>query len=277
MSDLSPSLHPEVTRLSEENAMMRDELAQLLAEAHDLVQTIKPNLLAIYQSKIGTWELRLLRLRCEAARLKRMVELAQAALNRGKQPDWMAIEGAVELEFLEWQAKIRESVTAIEDAECRMKNLLSPQDSRELKKLYYALVKQLHPDLNPNVNDDQRRLWLRVQAAHDSGDIEELRVLSLLSEKHIPSESLMLSLAQLRQEQESLRRHIASALARIEEIESVPPFTMRKKLTDQSWIEAQRTEIERQIVEQKRLRDIFREQVKMLRNTHGHGKQFGAN
>ena len=44
------SLHPEVVRLRDENSLLREELLHLLTESHDLVHTIKPNLLALYLS-----------------------------------------------------------------------------------------------------------------------------------------------------------------------------------------------------------------------------------
>ena len=277
MSELSPISHPESARLLEENAMLGDELAHLLTEAYDLVHTVKPNLLAIYQTKIGALELRLLQARCATARLKRTLELAQSAINHGKSPDWIAIEGHLDLEFLQWQAKIREAISAIEAAENRMKNLLSPEEDRELKKLYYALVKKLHPDLNPYLSDDQRRLWLRVQTARESGDLDELRALTLLSEKSGGTEINPSSIPRLREEQADLQKYIGAALARIEKIESEPPFTMRKSLEDSSWLNAQREEIERQITEQQKQRDNFEAQLKILLNTHGNGKQFGSN
>ena len=54
---MTPALHPDIQRLSEANAELRAELAALLTEAHDLVHTVRPNLLAIYQTKLGAWEL----------------------------------------------------------------------------------------------------------------------------------------------------------------------------------------------------------------------------
>lgn len=68
--------HPEIQRLMELNAELRAGLADLLAHAHDLVRTVRPNLLAIYQSKLGAWELEKLKAQFRVARLKRVIELA---------------------------------------------------------------------------------------------------------------------------------------------------------------------------------------------------------
>jgi hypothetical protein len=136
----SPVLHPEIQRLTDENALLREELTSLLTEADDLIHTIKPNLLALYQTKIGLWELRALRAQFETARLKRKIELVQAALNRGEKPDLTAIEGQLELDFLSWQLKLKEAQERIQAAEARLKKLLSPADDREIKTFYCILT-----------------------------------------------------------------------------------------------------------------------------------------
>ena len=108
-----------------------------------------------------------------ARRAKRKLEMAQAAVNQGKLPEWDEIEGHLELEFLAWRQRVREAMETLTTAEERMKHLLSPEADRELKKLYYALVKKLHSDPNPQLSDDQRRLWHRVQAAYEDSGTEE--------------------------------------------------------------------------------------------------------
>ncbi len=108
-------LHPEIQQITDENALLREELASLLTEAEDLIHTVKPNLLALYQTKIGVWELRLLQAQFTVARVRRQIELAQASINRGERPDLIAIECALEVEFLEWVTKLEEAAQRIQD------------------------------------------------------------------------------------------------------------------------------------------------------------------
>lgn len=123
-------LHPEVQRLVDENDLLREELTGLLAEAEQLVQLVKPNLLAMYQTRIGAWELRLLRAQWETARARREIELIQASLNRGLKPDLREIEGLLDLEFLSWQERVREAAERIHAAEQRLKQLLHQFERR---------------------------------------------------------------------------------------------------------------------------------------------------
>lgn len=229
-------LHPEVLRLRDENSLLREEVVHLLTEAHDLVHTIKPNLLAIYQTKIGVWELRQFRVQCEAARLKRKVELIQASLNQGRWPDLEAVEALLEGEFRAWEHKLKLEGERIAAAEERLRHLLSPEDDRELKKFYYIIVKKLHPDLNPDLTEDQQRLWLRVQEAYESGNLGELQALALLADRTVSQVSTVNSVERLTSEQHTLENQIQRLLKEIEAIESRPPLTMQSELMDNDWV-----------------------------------------
>ena len=269
-------LHPEIQQITDENALLREEFVSLLTEAEDLIHTVRPNLLALYQTKIGVWELRLLQAKFTVARVRRQIELAQASINRGERPDLIAIECALEVEFLEWVTKLEEAAQRIQEAENRLKRLLSPEDDRELKKLYYALVKRLHPDVNPNVTEDQRRLWSRAQSAYEAGDLPELRALALLAEKSAsvpPSKSL----DSLRRDQKILEEQIATALKRVEQVESQPPFTLRRKLEDEAWLTTRRQEIDAQAATLVQQGDALKTHWEKLSSDTGYGTTFGQN
>ena len=55
------SVHPEAEALKGANAFLRDESARLLAEHDHLLHAVRPNPLALYQVKLGPWELGLLK------------------------------------------------------------------------------------------------------------------------------------------------------------------------------------------------------------------------
>ena len=241
---LSVHLHPEVSRLRDENTLLREELIHLLTESHDLVHTVKPNLMALYQTKIGVWELKQFRLQCRAARLKRKAELIQACFNQGCWPDLAAIEAQLDEEFQAWERKLQAEAERIEAAEERLRHLLSPADDRELKTLYYRLAKKLHPDLNPNLTEEHKRLWRRVQAAYESGDLDELRALTVLADRTPLPVSDTSSLQRLAEEQHTLERQIRRLMEEIERIESHPPLTMRHELADKGWVQTRREAIQ---------------------------------
>jgi len=266
--------HPEIQRITEENDLLREELTKLLTEAEDLVNTIKPNLLALYQTKIGVWELRLLQAKFRVARLRRQIELAQASINRGERPNIAVIECTIETEFLSWLSKLEETAQRIREAEDRLKHLLSPAEDRELKRLYYAIVKRLHPDVNPGTSSDNQRLWLRAQSAYENGDLAELRALSLLVGKSIATPK---TLDQLRQDQAVLESQIIAMIEKLELIEAHPPFTVRPQLEDEIWLTTRRQDLDRQTAELCRQGDVLNKHWQALIGGIEHGTSFSQN
>ena len=241
---MTPILHPDVQRLLAENAGLRAELADLIAHVHDLSHNVRANLLALYQSKLGAWELEKLKAQFRVARLKRMIELVQAALNRGAQPDMLQIEAQVREEQMLWEMKLKEAAAKLQQAEHHLAHLLSPEQSAEIKKLYYQLVKQLHPDLHPQQDHGDRLLWQQVQDAYDAGSLDRLLALSQLVGVPDPEQPAASSLEKLREDQESLQKRIAELEAAIVRIESQPPFTLRDDLENEVWIAMKRTTLE---------------------------------
>jgi predicted nucleic acid-binding Zn-ribbon protein len=277
VSDPSLQLHPEHRALLEENALLREELAHLLTEEHDLVRLVKPNLLALYQKKIGAWELRGLQAQVAAMRARRRLEMAQAAVNQSRKPDLMEIDGLLELELLAWQQKIQEAAARIASAEQRLNHLLPDVEDRELKKLYYSLVKKLHPDVNPDLSEDQSRLWLRVQAAYEHSDVQELRALALLADRPGFLPFTPPSLDILRKDRATLDAQITAILKRIEQLENQPPFTLRHQLEDEAWLTERREEIETRIAQLEAQGSALEIQLKTLLPSIDDGKVFGSN
>ena len=277
MNDHPIQLHPEIQRLADENSLLREELVRLLTDLDDLLQTVRPNLLAFYQTRIGFWELRRLRAQFEIARLKRKTELVQACLNRGQRPDLAEIEAQLELELLAWQTKLKEAQERLQAAESRLQHLLPPAEDREIKTLYYALAKKLHPDVNPDLTDGHKRLWLRVQSAYLRSDVTEMRALALLAEKSGPVPPPAASLEKLRTDQETLQEQIDELFKRIEMIESQPPCTMREQLDDDAWVAARRAEIETQIDELEAKRTALESHLEQLLPGPDYGKWFSRN
>ncbi len=277
MSKPGLNLHSQARQLHEENETLRAELARLLAEAHDLWHIVRPNLIALYHTKIGAWELKLLQTMYHAAQLKRTIELSQAALNRNESPDWQGIEEQIQRELVHWQQQIAEAVERIKSAEARLRSLMSPAQDRQLKKLYHALVKALHPDLHPDLTEDQQRMWLRVQDAYDRGDFEELRALALVVKQPEAAVPELPSLDNLRLEQDKLRKHIAATLAGLASIRQTPPFPLQAQLQDEVWVAERRQEFETKRESYQAKAEALLALLKTLRTTDRHDPRFGTN
>lgn len=216
-------------------------------------------------------------LQCQAARLKRKAELIQASLNQGCWPNLATIEAKLDEEFRAWERKLQLESERIEAAEERLRHLLSPKDDRELKTLYYRLAKKLHPDLNPNLTAEHKRLWRRVQEAYESGNLDELRVLTMLVDRTPLPASPASSLERLAEERNVLERQIRRLLEEIEQIEKRPPLTLRCKLADDVWVRTRRESIQTAIAEIEKRCDRFVTHIKTLLKECPGEQLFGKN
>ena len=278
MSADTPIIHPEVRKLSEQNEQLRAELVHIIAEEYELKHKVAPLLQATYQIEFGDLEIALLKAQIQVAKLRRTLELAQSALNQGKPPNWVEINEQIKREELVWQEKIAEAMRLFHQATFQMDHRLSPEDSDELRKLYRALVKKLHPDLNPNLSERHKELWLSVQHAYAASDLEALRLYASiadnLAEGTPPAAPMALDL--LRSEQEKLLQRINDLRERLKNLRASEPFASGDLLDDPAWVAAKRADIQTKI-------NLANGQEKLLESllqpllATAHGTLFGPN
>lgn len=61
-------------------------------------------------------------------------------------------------------------------------------DNQRLKTAYRAVVRRLHPDLNPNVTGYGKQLWHDAQSAYEKGDLDRLESILAVSELELGGE-----------------------------------------------------------------------------------------
>ena len=155
-------LSAEIITIQEDIASLEQELGKVIFERDEMLNTVKPNLEAEYQKKIGYKELERMETEITARRFKRQIELIQTAVNRQESIEENRIKKQLDDEFQEWYKKIKEQYQKVKEAEDRLNSLMSDDQNEEFKKLYRQLVFKLHPDLNPNQTKDEENLWHRV-------------------------------------------------------------------------------------------------------------------
>ena len=79
--------------------------------------------------------------------------MIQARQNRQEKLVLSEIESALDDEFDAYRRRLDEQIHRMNAAlERNRGKLLSKEDARELKRLYRAIVKALHPDLHPRIS-----------------------------------------------------------------------------------------------------------------------------
>ena len=260
----SLQLSPEIIKLQEDIASLEKELGKVILERDEMLNTVKPNLEAEYQKKIGYKELERLETEITARRYKRHIELIQAAVNRQESIEENEIEKKLDDEFQEWYEKIEEQYQKVKKAEDRLKCLMSDEDNAEFNKLYRKLVFKLHPDLNPNRSKDEENLWHRVQLAYEGGDLEEMRSLAIIIDSQHKTIELPSSKDVLQKRKTKLTKEIQKIINNMSELEQKFPFNIVNKLADKEWINSKVEEIQEKINQWQEKCKHYKELIEVL-------------
>ena len=180
-ANLSLTVHPEAKKIRHQTRQLQAEIARLIVERDHLKKIVAPQIFVVYQSKIGTLELRVFQFECDIRAFVRRIELANAALNRDEKPIYAQIEREIETEFAAWRKQIAEQIRTVKAAK-ELEDLptMNRAESRELQTLYRKLAFLLHPDIIDNTDERRAKLWLQVAEAYQNGDLQTLRTIRLL-------------------------------------------------------------------------------------------------
>ncbi|MDO5295510.1 MAG: hypothetical protein Q4F00_02550 [bacterium] len=233
--------HEELKRKVEK---LRAEVSMLVLERDQLRYVVCRNLERAYMLAVGALEHQAFEAKCAVLRLKRKLEMIQAKRNREETVVLAQINKALDVEFAEYQQKLNEQIEkinqAIEDSKCRQ---LSDDETKELKKMYSAIVKAMHPDLHPNQSEAEQKLFINAIKAYKNGDIKTIRIIYTMREKYIPEENEDIA-ATLSKDKKRLEGVLTALKEEIAKIKAEFPCTMEAFLDDQEQIEAKKRELQ---------------------------------
>ena len=177
----SLALYNDYTSLLKEAEQLRTVLSSIIPERDNLILIECKNLFVKYYTTIGVYEYKVFEKYCAIQRIKRKIELIQMYLNRDEAVYIPAVEAQLDKEYAEYAQKLDDFLNDINTADDLSKcGYLSPEETAELKKLYRSIVKRLHPDLNPNVTEQQLELLRKAVEAYENGYLEGLRTIDFL-------------------------------------------------------------------------------------------------
>jgi hypothetical protein len=237
---------PSISKIQSEYDILKTEYIKLLNDKDILLQWAKPQLEALYNTRIGYLQLENLRTKLHIKALKRKLELAWSAINQDKSVNVAEIEIQVSSELAEAEFHIMNEITKLENSKFLLSHLESPERSAELRNLYKQYAKQLHPDINDNLTEEQINLWHLVKDAYETGDLEKLKALRLVYEKALASRDSRID--------EYTEEHLALKIKVLKEgirvlndqviaIRSEFPFTIESQIKDDEWVEMRREEL----------------------------------
>jgi hypothetical protein len=173
------STFPDTEKLKSDVERLRTELSMLVVEYDGLALVECKNIEMAYMRAIGGLEYKSCEIDCAILRLKRKIELIQAKKNRQEKIVQSDIEEILDSEFADYQEKLNGQIAGMNAALQRgQRRPLTDEENRELKKLYHAIVKSLHPDLHPDLGEAKALLFQNAVDAYKGGDLNGIRAIS---------------------------------------------------------------------------------------------------
>jgi hypothetical protein len=259
----TPVLSPESVRKREQLTELRKEYASLYAEKDYLLSQERESLYVRYLNSVGQEYYRLFCLSVEVSELKLKVQLAQATINRDECPDQSLIEQRVKEQMSHYYEQIRQRAQELEEA--KHATVISTETVAELKQLYRMLVKRLHPDLHPHQSDFLNDLFLQVQTAYRTQNLDLLRRITLRMEAEESNEDdKLLTTENIDAYIESVQQQIEALKNEIEHLLQEFPFTFRQLLDDPEWIAGELRSVEEQYLQLEKEKAIYEERYQLI-------------
>lgn len=227
----------EIKKLLEELNAMKNVLAQLLEEKEYMIVYESLRIEADYMNKIGHEEYQIYQFDLKLKRLNRKIEIIRELISAKQPIDMIKIDAQIESEFAQEKkenSKREDRICFLSEEENKAK--LSKEKTKTLKEMYYQFAKKLHPDINPNITENELALWHKVQEAYINGDIEQMSLLYEIYEKELEHEIIFDQKEDIQKRIEKIRDMIMQTLEQIAEIKQSFPFTFEEKLKDNDWL-----------------------------------------
>ena len=241
------SLRLEIMRL-------RAEVLDLTAERDRLKYRVCPAILADYNRRIGQIELEIMEVVLRVRKLRRMIEVLQAARNRGEDPDYEEAVRTADSEYRAYEQEVHEKAEEYRNASAgrtygqadsdgnqdtengeeedqQGADKYDREDKEELGALYRRIMKELHPDVNPDITREERDLLHQAMEAYRNGDLETLK---------------------------------ESLLAEIEGIKTSFPYTLKAFLNDREAVRKKQEELRKTLAQWQEQEKVLQERLDQL-------------
>lgn len=259
-------MHPEYEKVYNEVKTLNSEIADLFEERDELYFHICKNIESEYMLKIGALEYKAYEFQCKVLRIKRKIELIQAKLNRQEIVFVSQIEEQLDAEYREYEENLKKQMESIDNALDRINGeKLSEKDNAELKKEYRRIIKKLHPDINENLSEEEKKLFLKAVSAYENGDLKTIRTIALLIEEISYSEKDLLNgLDELKTKRDSLIKVRNDVILQIEKIKASFPYNQKGFLEDEKKVDDRQKELNMVIDRYRELYQDYEERLNEL-------------
>ena len=274
------SLRLEIMRL-------RAEVLDLTAERDRLKYRVCPAILADYNRRIGQLELEIMEAVLRVRKLRRMIEVLQAARNRGEDPDYEEAVRTADSEYRAYEQEVHEKAEEYRNASAgrtygqadsdgnqdtengeeedqQGADKYDREDKEELGALYRRIMKELHPDVNPDITPEELDLLHQAMEAYKNGDIETLRKIAAILDGRSIEDKVIEEIDQLRRIRDDLAFLKESLLAEIEDIKTSFPYTLKDFLNNKEAVRKKQEELRETLARWQEQEKVLQERLDQL-------------
>jgi hypothetical protein len=261
----------EREKLLQDNEVLKDAYIKLMNDRDVMVEWGRTQLEALYATKIGVWQLEKLKLQLTVKALKRKIELVYQNVNAGVPPDFTEIDLKVAVELSAAEAAIAEQTKEVSNAKILLSHLNSPGKGAELRKIFKAIARQIHPDVNPEITEEQLNIWYKIKDAYDTGDLEKLKALQIIYEKEISRkpDGEPLSENEIALQNTTLQEGILLIEEEIARLKNEFPFNIEHKIKDEEWVLEEQEKIKKDINQLTQYEQQLTGEYETLRSKYG--------
>ena len=110
----------------------------------------------------------------ECIRRKKIIAYCQKLANRGADINRADLDAYIDQVMAEYRTELEQMIRTV--SAIKNSGKISSYDKKKVKEIYYRLVRLIHPDIRPELAQDEviRDYWQRIVVAYRHNDIEEL-------------------------------------------------------------------------------------------------------
>ncbi len=198
-----------------------------------------------YVREFGDLVLKVFRLKVDSIRKKKAIEYCQKFANRGLSVNRKDLQAYLANELEEYKEQLEKMIRDNEAA--KKSSRISESELLKIKRIYHHLVKKLHPDINPVINEDEvlNGLWERMMVAYNCNDLKEMEEVEVLINAAL--ERLDLGIIDITIP--NIDAKIAELEKEIERITTTNPYQYRYLLKNPEAVSEKKEDLRREIRE----------------------------
>lgn len=169
------------------------------------------------------------RVKIECIKKKKMIAYCQKLENQGKKIISLALAAFIEKEMANYKAELDAMILDVNAA--KGARSITATDVRKIKDIYYGLVKLLHPDLHPELADDEtiKDYWKKIEIAYRHNHLEDIQEVDVVVRKYLKRRGY----DNLDIEVEDVEKKIKRVEDEITEIITTNPYLYKLLLSDE--------------------------------------------